>query len=57
MTNINHVLAMGGYGVYVWSAYAITLTVFGVNLFVSYREHRHVKKTVKHYLLSASQSK
>ena len=55
--NINQILAMGGYGVYVWSAYAITLTVFVINLLASFREQRKIKKTIKNYLMSANQSK
>ena len=30
--NLNHVLAMGGYGLFVWPAYCITLFVFGLNI-------------------------
>jgi heme exporter protein CcmD len=56
MNNLNQILAMGGYGAYVWSAYVITLTVFGINLFASYREHRRIKKTLRHYLASTSKS-
>jgi heme exporter protein CcmD len=54
--DIHHILMMGGYGVYVWSAYAITLTVFVINFVASYREHRRIKKTIKHYLTRVSQS-
>ena len=54
--DINQILAMGGYGAYVWSAYAITLIVFGINLFVSFREQRRIKKTIRNYLISASKS-
>jgi heme exporter protein CcmD len=54
--DIQQILAMGGYGMYVWSAYAITLTVFGINLVASVREHRRVKKTIRHYLTSVSKS-
>jgi heme exporter protein CcmD len=54
--DINQILAMGGYGIYVWSAYAITLMVFGINLVASFREHRRVKKTIRHYLASVNKS-
>jgi heme exporter protein CcmD len=54
--DINQILAMGGYGIYVWSAYAITLMVFGINLVASFFEYRRVRKTIRHYLTCVSQS-
>ena len=54
--NVQQILAMGGYGMYVWSAYAITLVVLGVNLVASFKEQRRVKKTIKRYLANAGQS-
>jgi len=54
--DLNHILAMGGYGAYVWSAYAITFIVFGLNVVASYREQRRVKKTVMQSFMNASQS-
>lgn len=47
--SINHIISMGGYGAYVWSAYCITLTVFCANLFVTFREKRRVRKIIRHY--------
>ena len=32
--NVAHLVEMGGYGWYVWPAYAITLLVFGLNFFL-----------------------
>jgi heme exporter protein CcmD len=46
--NIN----MGGYGLYVWSAYGITFLVFGFNLFLFAREKKQVKKILQRYLTS-----
>ncbi|MES2219149.1 MAG: heme exporter protein CcmD [Pseudomonadota bacterium] len=45
---MNDLLAMGGYGVYVWSAYGITLAVFGLNIVMSYREMKRVRKIYQH---------
>jgi heme exporter protein CcmD len=50
MLNLNHSLAMGIYGLYVWPAYAITLSVFLLNAILSIRQKRQAKKMVKHYL-------
>lgn len=48
--NLNQLFAMGGYGIYVWPAYAITLIVFALNLLAIFREKRHAKKIIKQYL-------
>lgn len=45
--SINHLFSMGGYGVYVWTTYSITLIVFGINLLTTLREKREVKKILK----------
>jgi heme exporter protein CcmD len=50
-------LLMNGYGIYVWAAYGITLFVFGLNLFFSYKEKIKIKKIVQHYLTSQHESK
>ena len=47
---INELINMGGYGVYVWSAYAITLSVFGIIFIATLRERKQVNKKVQHYL-------
>ncbi len=52
MANLNHLLSMGGYGIYVWPAYVITLAVFGINIFSSLKEKRAAKKIIQQYLLS-----
>lgn len=51
---LNHLLTMGGYGVYVWSAYGITLGVFGINLIIDLRERQRVKKIIKQYQLHSN---
>lgn len=45
--NINHFFAMGGYAMYVWPAYCITLLVFGINLFSSLKEKHKIKAFIK----------
>lgn len=47
--HINHIISMGGYGAYVWPAYCITLSVFGINLLATFFEKRRVKHFVKSY--------
>jgi heme exporter protein CcmD len=42
--NMHDLFAMGGYGVYVWSAYGITLAVFALNVVMNYREMKMVRK-------------
>jgi len=46
---INQLIDMGGYGAYIWTTYAITLLVFGINLFTSIHEKRRVKKMIQQY--------
>jgi heme exporter protein D len=38
---VTEFLAMGGYGLYVWAAYGITLLVLALNLWWIGRLHRH----------------
>lgn len=40
---------MGGYGWYVWPAYFITLSVFGINLWVTFFEKKRIRQFVKNY--------
>lgn len=40
---------MGGYENYVWSAYGVTLIVFGINIIMMMLEKRRVKKILKHF--------
>ncbi len=42
-------LTMGGYGAFVWTAYFITVFVFGINLFATARERHQVKKIIRQY--------
>lgn len=48
--HIHELLTMGGYGMYVWSAYAITLSVLGMMWVTALREYRLVNKEIQHYL-------
>jgi heme exporter protein CcmD len=41
---------MGGYGKYVWSAYAITFSVFIIISLACFYEKKRVKKMIKHHL-------
>ena len=50
--NFNQVFDMGGYGIYIWTTYSITLLVFALNLLFSFQEKRRVKKIIQHYLKS-----
>jgi heme exporter protein CcmD len=43
--NFSQILVMGGYGVYVWTAYAITLIVFGLNVYYALCEKKQIKKS------------
>lgn len=52
--HLNEIISMGGYGLYVWTAYSITLLVFGMNLFTAIREKKRVKKTLRHYFSQTS---
>ena len=47
--NLSAIIAMGGFGAYVWTAYGITLLVFGINIFASLREKKQVKKTLQDF--------
>lgn len=47
--HVSTLLAMGGYGAYVWPAYVITLGVFGINLATTFFEKNRVKKFLKNY--------
>lgn len=46
---MHNFLNMGGYGWYVWPAYLITLSVFGINVTVSLLEKKRVRQVVKNY--------
>ena len=51
--NFKQLFEMGGYGIYIWTTYSITLLVFALNLFFSFQEKRRVKKIIQHYLKSS----
>ncbi len=46
--NLSQWISMGGYGWYVWSAYFITLSVFGFNWWLFSREKKHIQKIIRH---------
>lgn len=48
--------AMGGYGIYVWPAYFITFAVLGLNIVMSLREKKHIKKIIKQYFNQSNES-
>jgi heme exporter protein CcmD len=52
--NLHTILAMGGYGAYVWTAYAITLAVFGINLLGSLKEKKLVEKMCRQHFNKSS---
>ena len=52
--HLNQILAMGGYALYVWPAYFITLLVFGINVGISIREKRQTRTLLTRYLISQS---
>jgi len=52
--NINHLITMGGYGLYVWPAYGITLSVFFINLLMSLKEKQAIRKALKEILTHCS---
>lgn len=39
---LQHFFEMGGYGIYVWSAYGITFAVLLMNIIVPYMRHRQL---------------
>lgn len=47
---INNMLAMGGYGIYVWTTYAVTLAVFSINILSVLRAKQKTKKLIQQYL-------
>lgn len=47
---LTDIFDMGGYGLYVWPAYCITLLIFGLNLFLTLKEKHRVKKIIVQYL-------
>jgi len=46
--NLAQLLSMGGYGLYVWPAYCITLGVFGLNWWLFSREKKHIQKIIRY---------
>ena len=50
MTNIGVFLAMGGYAVFVWPAYGLTLAVLGGLALHSWRRYRRSVRTLEQLL-------
>jgi heme exporter protein CcmD len=48
--NWHNGMSMGGYAAYVWTAYGITLLAFAMNLAVSFREKKQVRKMIQQFL-------
>lgn len=55
--SFDHLFLMGGYGIYVWPAYSITLFVFAINFFATFQEKHRIKKIVRQYIAQVNQSK
>jgi heme exporter protein D len=47
--NMHDFFSMGGYGVYVWTSYATTFFVFILNIVLSLREKKQIKKLIRSY--------
>lgn len=47
---MHELFVMGGYGAYVWPAYGVTFLVLSINVFVSLRQKKQVKKIITDYL-------
>lgn len=47
---LNKLFNMGGYGIYVWPAYGITLLVLGMNVVITLNEKRKIKKMLQQQL-------
>lgn len=49
MNSLQHFLNMGGYAVYVWSAYGCTAVLLGAQWFVPWRRWRKYLKGLPHH--------
>ena len=48
MTGLSEFFAMGGHGVYVWSAYAITLAILALNVVMPWLDRKQlIKETAR----------
>ena len=50
--NLNEFFTMGGYALYVWTAYGLTLCVFGINVWLIFSEKRRINKIIKQVSVS-----
>ena len=46
--NLMHLINMGGYAMYVWPAYGITLAVLAFNGWLFLREKKHIQKIIRY---------
>lgn len=44
---MNEVLAMGGYGAYVWSSFGLTFVVLLANIFIARHSHRKLLRDIR----------
>lgn len=51
MKILDDFLGMGGYAVYVWPAYTITLLILLINVISAWRNNRKILKKLKQQLL------
>lgn len=57
MTGINEFLQMGGYAVYVWTSYGLTLLVLYINFILPVRRERNlIRKLLKQYKSAPGQN-
>lgn len=45
--HMSTLMNMGGYGIYIWPAYGITLLVFSINLLITLNERHQIKKLLR----------
>ena len=53
--SLSEFLHMGGYGVYVWTSYALALVLLLVNLIVPLHQHRKLKEQLARRLRRGGQ--
>jgi heme exporter protein D len=45
--NLQEFFAMGGYGIYIWSAYALTVLLLSLNIVLPWRRHRRLLQDIR----------
>lgn len=56
LEQLQTIFAMGGYGFYVWLAYAMALIVFSVNVILPVYQHRKIIQQIEKQQSLASES-